>query len=125
MVLRLVLLLLYALAFIASQVSYAVVRYQRSARDESHGQAARLWLGLCCWPTSRVGATGGTASYGVVRFDAVGGCGQVAEFAIRLCTNVGHTIFDDNKVKGYAPTLEHRISMFSIIDMSWSTRRVR
>ena len=61
---------------------------------------------------SWVGMTGGTASCGVVRSDAVGGCGLVADFAMRLSMDVWHVIFDVGNVKGCAPELEDRISMF-------------
>ena len=93
------------------RVSFAVVRCQCSARDQSHGQAMRLWPGRRCWPVSRVGTTGGTAPYGVVRSDAVGGCGLVADFVMRLCTDVWRLIFDEGNVKECAPTLEDRTGM--------------
>jgi hypothetical protein len=35
-------LMMNASALVASLASFAVMRYQRSARDQSHGQAARL-----------------------------------------------------------------------------------
>ena len=83
-------LLLYAPAFVASLASFVVVHCQHSARDESHRQVAQLWPGRRCWPMPRVGVTDGTASSGVVRSDAIGGCGLVADFAMRLYTDVWH-----------------------------------
>jgi hypothetical protein len=70
-----------------------------------------------------VGATGGTASCGVVRSDDIGRCGLMADFAMRLSMNVWHVIFDEDNVKGYAPALEDEINIFFIVDVSRSTYR--
>ena len=94
-------LLLYASwLLVVKLVSFAIVRCQHSASDQSHGQAARLWPGHRCWPTSWVGTTSGTASYGVVRSDVVGGCGLVADFAVSLSMDDWHVIFDVGNVGG-------------------------
>ena len=49
---------------------------------------------------------------GVVRSDVVGGCGLAADFAMRLCMDVGRLIFDESNVKGCALVLEDQIVMF-------------
>jgi hypothetical protein len=86
-------LLLYAPDFVASLAAFAVMRCQRSARDQSHGQAAWLWPRRRCWAVSMVGANSGMVPCGAVRSVVVAWCALVADFTMKLCTDVWHMIF--------------------------------
>jgi hypothetical protein len=97
-------MLLLAPTIVISLTSF--VRCQRSARDQAIGRSCGCGRGAV------VGLRQGCAPCGVVRSDVVDGCGLAADFAMKLCTDVGRLIFDEGNVKGCALALEDRIGMF-------------
>jgi hypothetical protein len=83
-------------------------------KSKSYGQAAWLWPRRRCWAVSIVGANSGMVPCDAVRSVVVAWCALVADYAMKLCTDVWHMIFDDSNVKGDVlfHALEDRIGMF-------------